>query len=118
LAPVASAAELTERSQKEAKKALGRFTRDELERQRMATPEGRAAWDENARTSEAAYRRALTLDPAFAPAHRGLAMLFEKCDRGPEAVEQYRQYLELAPNAPDSARVRARISKIRPGTSD
>lgn len=117
LPPVAAAAELTEQAQKDARKAARQLTRDERERELLATPDGKAAWDANARKAEESYAKALALDESCAPAHRGLGMLDEKLGRPGEAMEHYRRYLELAPGSPDAPRIRARVARLERGPS-
>lgn len=53
--------------------------------------------------------------PGYAPAHYGLALLFDDQLRDPaRAVAHYRRYLALAPDAPDADRVRGWLQRIEP----
>jgi Tfp pilus assembly protein PilF len=65
---------------------------------------------ENARRE---FEAILKTQPGYAPAHYGLALLFDDQLRNPSlAVEHYRRYLALAPEAPDAERVRAWLRRI------
>jgi Tfp pilus assembly protein PilF len=59
------------------------------------------------------FEAILKAQPGYAPAHYGLAVLFDDQlhDRG-HAVEHYRRYLALAPEAPDAGRVRTWLREI------
>jgi Flp pilus assembly protein TadD len=59
------------------------------------------------------FLRALELNRFNASAHRGLGMLYERLNRKPEAAGEYAKYLELAPNAVDTERVRRRLTVLR-----
>jgi len=59
-----------------------------------------------------ALLRALAIDPGLAEAERSLAGALDQTDRGAEALEHLRRYLELEPEAPDAERVRDRIREI------
>jgi regulator of sirC expression with transglutaminase-like and TPR domain len=48
-----------------------------------------------------------------ASAHRGLGMLYERLNRKQDAAGEYAKYLELAPNAIDTERVRRRLAVLR-----
>jgi len=52
------------------------------------------------------FESALTAMPHFARAHRALAIAYAKQNRAADAVEHYRSYLDLSPNAPEAAQVR------------
>ena len=53
-----------------------------------------------------AFQRTLELDPSFAQVHRSLGILFATLKTEEKAVEHYRRYLELEPQAPDAVAVR------------
>ena len=78
----------------------------------MASPEGKKAWSENVKLAEAAYGRALTIDPNYARAVCGQASLYDADGRSAQALEGYRKYLELAPKAMDAYRVKKRIEVL------
>jgi predicted Zn-dependent protease len=72
-------------------------TPEEIEKQLAESEEGRAAWAANAASAEAAYRKALALDPRNAESHLGLALLCDKMGRTREALEAVEASLRLAP---------------------
>ncbi len=94
-----------------------KFTSDEEERQLLTQGEGQAAWQENQRMAEETYQKAIAIDPANAKTYLGLGQLYEKSNRGKEALEAYEKYLELAPNALDRQRVQGRIDILRRSAS-
>jgi tetratricopeptide (TPR) repeat protein len=53
-----------------------------------------------------AFQAALKIDPTYAPAVRGLATAHMAQGKETEAKREYERYLELAPTAPDAARIR------------
>ena len=55
--------------------------------------------------ARAAYERALALDPMLAEAHRQLGLLYYAMRDGARARAELEQYLALAPDAPDRARI-------------
>lgn len=59
------------------------------------------------------FEAILKTQPGYAPAHYGLALLYDDqlADRD-RAIEHYRRYLALAPDAPDAERVRAWLRRI------
>jgi len=59
------------------------------------------------------FLRALELNRFNASAHRGLGMLYERLNRKQDAAGEYAKYLELAPNAIDTERVRRRLAVLR-----
>lgn len=84
----------------------------EYENALRATPEGKKAWAENAKSAGKAYSRALTLEPNHVRAIRGEASLFDEDGRAAQALEGYRKYLELAPTAMDAYRIKKRIEDL------
>jgi predicted Zn-dependent protease len=112
-APELTAAELTGGAKKKAAKNRNKRTLEEQEAELMKTPSGQAAWKTNQQKAEELYLRALELNRFNYLAHRGLGMLYEKIGRNDEATGQYRKYLELAPNAFDSERIRRRLQTLR-----
>ena len=79
----------------------------------MAKPDGQAAWKSNSEKAEGLYHRAIELNRLNAGARRGLGMLYEKLNRKQEAASEYAKYLELAPNAIDTERIRRRLAVLR-----
>lgn len=112
-APELTAAELTGGAKKKAAKNRNKRTLEEQETELLKTPAGQEAWKVNQQKAEELYLRALELNRFNYLAHRGLGMLFEKVGRKDEATGQYRKYLELAPNAFDSERIRRRLQALR-----
>jgi predicted Zn-dependent protease len=111
--PELTAAELTGGAKKKAAKDRDKRTVEEQEAELMKTPAGQQAWKTNQQKAEEFYLRALELNRFNYLAHRGLGMLYEKLARKDEATAEYRKYLELAPNAFDSERIRRRLQALR-----
>jgi beta-barrel assembly-enhancing protease len=104
--------ELTDSAKSTTRKQLGKMTLLEYETSLLATPEGKKAWSENVQSAEAAYGRALAIDPNFARAICGEASLYDQDGRSDQALAAYRKYLELAPTAMDAYRVKKRIEAL------
>ena len=104
--------ELTGSAKGATRKQLGKMTPVEYEAALRATPEGKAAWDSNAKSAETAYNRALTLDPQNARAVRGLAAVYDTDGKTAQAIEGYRKYLGLAPAAMDAYRIKKRVEEL------
>lgn len=59
------------------------------------------------------FEAILATDPSYAPAHYGLALLFEVELGDPkQAAAHYRRYLALAPEADDAESVRTRLTRL------
>jgi tetratricopeptide (TPR) repeat protein len=86
-----------------------KLTDQEYDDALMATPAGKAALEASQKQSEDAYRKALELDPGNAPAHRGLGFLYEKQHLPAQSAEEFRKYLDLAPNALDQLQIHRRL---------
>ncbi len=116
--------EMTGSTKGATRKQLSKMTPLEYEAALRATLEGKSAWAANAKAAEAAYNRALTLDPQNARAVRGLAALYDSDGRIAEALDAYRKYLQLAPSAMDAYRIKKRaqelekLSAVGTGTSN
>ena len=82
---------------------------EEYDNALVATPAGKAAMEASQKQSEEAYRKALELDPANAAAHRGRGFLYEKQHLPAQCAEDFRKYLELAPNALDQLQIHRRL---------
>lgn len=62
------------------------------------------------------YRKAITINPNHPNAHRnlGVVLAFDMRDLA-GGIREFEKYLELAPAAPDSAKVRQTISELKAG---
>jgi predicted Zn-dependent protease len=105
--------ERTGGAKKKAAKNRNKRTLEELDAELMKTSEGQQAWKTNQQQAEQQYLRALSLNRFNSPAHRGLGMLYEKIGKKDEAAGEYRKYLELAPNAFDSERIKRRLESLK-----
>jgi len=105
--------QLTSGEKKKAAKTRNKRTVEEIEAELLKTPAGQEAWKANSEKAEQLFLRALELNRFNTGAHRGLGMLYEKLERKPEAASEYAKYLELAPNAIDTERVRRRLTVLR-----
>jgi tRNA A-37 threonylcarbamoyl transferase component Bud32/TolA-binding protein len=59
------------------------------------------------------YLQVLARDPARADAYRGLGLAAARLGRRAEASRAFERYLQVRPNAPDAARIRAELAKLR-----
>lgn len=59
------------------------------------------------------FERASEQDPDSAPAHRGLAVVYERLGRAADAVQAYRRALDLQPRGPQAAALRERLQKLQ-----
>ena len=105
--------QLTSGAKKKAAKNRAKRTLEEQDAELLKTPEGVAAWKANSEKAESLYLRALELNRLNARARRGLGMLYEKLNRKQDAASEYAKYLELAPNAIDTERIRRRLAVLR-----
>jgi beta-barrel assembly-enhancing protease len=112
-APALTPAELTGSAKRKAAKNRDKRTLEELEAELMKTPAGQETWKANQQRAEELYLRALELNRFNSMAHRGLGMLYEKIGRKDEAMSEYRKYIELAPNAFDTERIKRRLEVLR-----
>lgn len=62
--------------------------------------------------AQMAYRKALELDPAFPLPHRELGYLLFRDGKQEEALEQFKIYLEMAPDAADADQVSAFVDTL------
>lgn len=60
------------------------------------------------------YGKAVSLDPSLAEAQRGLGLSLIKTGRGAEGRSALQRYLELRPDAPDSAMIKMTLSSLGP----
>nr|MDQ3297421.1 hypothetical protein [Myxococcota bacterium] len=58
------------------------------------------------------FRSVLAADPFFAPAHRGLGMVYEKIGKKGQARNSFRRYLQLSPTAGDAEQIRERMERL------
>jgi tetratricopeptide (TPR) repeat protein len=58
------------------------------------------------------FKRAIRTSPRYAPAHRGLGLVYEKLGRKANAARSFRTYLRLVPEASDANVIRDRIEKL------
>ncbi len=112
-APQLAEKELSNSAKKDAAKKREKRTAEEEERELLATPAGKDNWQRHQQLSEQLYRRALNAENPVPVAHRGLGMLYEKLDRGTDAVAEYEKYLELSPSAIDRERIQRRIEALK-----
>jgi beta-barrel assembly-enhancing protease len=110
--PVPEDDELTDKSKNEARKRMRKMTITEYDKALLADARGTDKWEANVVLSEAAFHKALEMDPANATAHRGLGFLFERKERRAEAVGEFKKYLELAPAAKDARQVRMHVESL------
>ena len=111
-------AELTDKqlssgAKKKAAKNRAKRTLEEQDAELLKTPAGQEAWKANSERSEQLFLRAIELNRFNASARRGLGMLYEKLNRKDDAANQYAAYLELAPNAIDTERIRRRLVVLK-----
>jgi len=64
-------------------------------------------------SAKALYKRAIRRRPKYAPAHRGLGLVYEKLGNSAKAVQAFNAYLRVAPNAADAPSIRTRIARLR-----
>ncbi|MCU1267406.1 MAG: hypothetical protein JWM21_3724 [Acidobacteria bacterium] len=111
--PEVSANELTGGAKKKAAKSRNKRTLEELDAELLKTPDGQQSWKTNQQKAEELYLKVLELNRFNSSAHRGLGMLYEKIGKKDEAAGEYRKYLELAPNAFDSERIKRRLESLK-----
>lgn len=105
--------QLTSGAKKKEAKNRAKRTLEELDAELLKTPAGQEAWKANSEKAEQLFLRAIELNRFNANARRGLGMLYEKLNRKDDAANQYAAYLELAPNAIDTERIRRRLVVLK-----
>jgi len=63
----------------------------------------------DAQRALALYKRVVQASPTYAPAWRGIGLVYERLGEKQFARAAYQKYLQLAPGAPDAAGIRARL---------
>ncbi|HKE16506.1 MAG TPA: tetratricopeptide repeat protein [Kofleriaceae bacterium] len=58
------------------------------------------------------FQTAVDIAPRFAPAHRGLGLVYERAGQKALAIRSWQTYLRIAPDAPDAALIRARLERL------
>jgi TolA-binding protein len=58
------------------------------------------------------FQTAIDTAPRFAPAHRGLGLVYERMGHTGRAIRSWQAYLRIAPGAADAELVRARIERL------
>jgi predicted Zn-dependent protease len=101
--------ELSSKGKKDARKMAWKLTDQEYDDALLATPAGKAALEASQMQSEEAYRKALEFDQSNAAAHKGLGFLYEKQRLPAQCADEFRKYLELAPNALDQLQIHRRL---------
>lgn len=105
--------QLTSGAKKKDAKNRAKRTLEELDAELLKTPAGQEAWKSNSEKAEKLFMRARELNRLNARARRGLGMLYERLNRKDEAANEYAAYLELAPNAIDTERIRRRLGVLK-----
>jgi len=85
--------------------ARGHFCLGEVYRQRGEKEDSRKAEEE--------YRRALSCDPNFPPARKGLGILYYKQGKSAKSVEEFEKYLQLLPDALDREYIKQYIQHLK-----
>jgi tetratricopeptide (TPR) repeat protein len=60
----------------------------------------------------ASFRSALSSNPGFSPAYRGIGLVYEKLGNKAQARVAYKKYLALAPTAGDADQIRERMERL------
>jgi predicted Zn-dependent protease len=110
--PVPDDEELTDHAKNETRKRMHKMTMVEYDKALLADAHGAERWEANVARSEETYRKALAMDPNNASSHRGLGFLYERKDRRTFATEEFKRYLELAPDAKDARQIKLHIESL------
>jgi beta-barrel assembly-enhancing protease len=111
-APEPTPEELTGKGKGDARKMRSKLMLDEEEKALVAKPAGQEWQKKNFAEAEKLYRRAMELDAKNALAYRGLGALMEKAQSAQAAIDAYRRYVELRPDAMDRLLVMRRIKLL------
>jgi regulator of sirC expression with transglutaminase-like and TPR domain len=110
-------AQLTNSDKRQNRRQRIRRTRAQRLAELLLTEEGRAAYATNLGRAEATYQAVLVMDPAFAPAYRGLGEVYEQQERARDAAQAFLTYVKWAPDAADRpivvSRLRALTTKLK-----
>jgi beta-barrel assembly-enhancing protease len=110
--PEPTAQELTDEGKSQARKMKSKMTSQEYEAALLKAPGGQQAWDSNRELAEKNYKRAIEISPDEPEPHRGLGFLYELEHEPEQSVQEFRNYLELAPSAVDAPQIRRRIETM------
>ncbi len=65
-------------------------------------------WDK----AEESYKKVLEINPRYAPAHRGLGLIYQRRKMVKAAIKSYKRYLELQPKAHDAKDIKERLRQL------
>ncbi len=105
--------EQSDQGKSQARKRLRKMTLIEYDKALLSDPKGAENWQQNCRSSEKAFHKALEIDSKNAEAYRGLGFLQEQQGHSSAAAESFQKYLELAPTASDTRRIRMHIESLQ-----
>lgn len=109
--------ELTNKGKDETRKMLAKMTPQEYEAALLKAPGGQQTLESNRRSAENNYKRAIQMDAHLPAAHRGLGYLYEEEGANAQSAEEFREYLDLAPSALDTPRIRKRLAEMERATA-
>jgi tetratricopeptide (TPR) repeat protein len=78
----------------------------------LSRPDGPRIRHANQAAAEGLYAKVQAMDSSYANVYRGLGLLYQDQGKWNEAQAAYRRYLELAPEASDSLRIRRRVDTL------
>ncbi len=82
---------------------------DEKElKQKAAAYYAAGNWDK----AEESYKKVLEINPRYAPAHRGLGLIYQRRKMVKAAIKSYKRYLELQPKAHDAKDIKERLRQL------
>lgn len=110
--PLPEAAELTDEAKEQARLRMRKMTLAEYDKALLEDERGPERWEVNRNRSQKSFRKALEMDPHNASAHRGLGYLFERSQALQESMSQFREYLELAPQARDARQIKLHLESL------
>jgi pSer/pThr/pTyr-binding forkhead associated (FHA) protein len=71
----------------------------------------KAISDKKYDAAEAAFKRCVKIAPTMAECHKGLGAAYARMGKSDEGARSYREYLRLAPDAPDAAKLRTMLEQ-------